>query len=82
MMVPLEAIVPAIVGGLDGPVVVAAVVVVAMVAMIGVVVFLAFGPGTQPYQAESAEPTPTDDSGVRDTSPDQGSSSPTDSGSD
>ncbi|WP_152423157.1 hypothetical protein [Natrinema versiforme] len=82
MMHPLEAFVPAQVsGGIDGPIIVTAVVLVAMVVMVGFVVFLALGPGTQPYQAEHAEPTPTDDSGIRDTDAEEPSESPTESGS-
>lgn len=81
-MSPLEALGPAQVSdGINGPIIVTAVVLVAMVIMVGFVVFLAFGPGTQPYQAEQAEPTPTDDSGVRDADAEEPSDSPTESGS-
>ncbi|WP_226006920.1 hypothetical protein [Natrinema salinisoli] len=67
MSLPLETLHPAVLGGgIDATDVVGAVLVVAIVVIIGVVVFLTFGPGTQPYQAESAEPTPTDDEGDRD----------------
>ncbi|PGF17445.1 hypothetical protein CP556_15950 [Natrinema sp. CBA1119] len=78
----LEALVPAVLGGLDGPVVIGWVIVAAMVVAIGFVVFLALGPGTQPYQAEHAEPTSTDDSGVRDANAEEQSNSSTESGSD
>ncbi|QLK26585.1 hypothetical protein HYG81_02925 [Natrinema zhouii] len=82
MMPLLEALVPAVLGGFDGPVVIGWVIIAAMVIAIGFVVFLALGPGTQPYQAEHAEPTPTDDSGVRDTNAEEHSNSSTESGSD
>ncbi|SEP80966.1 hypothetical protein [Natrinema salaciae] len=79
----LEALSPAVLGGgIDGPTVVAAVVVVAMVVTVGFFVFLALGPGTEPYQAEQAEPTPTDDSGLRNTDADERSGQSTESGSD
>jgi len=81
-MIPLfETPVSAVLGGLDGPVVIGWIILAAMVVAIGFVVFLALGPGTQPYQAEQAEPTPTDDSGVRDTNAEEQSNSSTESGS-
>ncbi|WP_226042165.1 hypothetical protein [Natrinema sp. DC36] len=81
-MIPLlETLVPAVLGGLDGPVIIGWIVLAAMVVAIGFVMFLALGPGTQPYQAEEAEPTPTDDGGVRDTNAEEQANSSTESGS-
>ncbi|WP_226479269.1 hypothetical protein [Natrinema amylolyticum] len=81
MMLPLETLAPAVLGGLDGPVIIGWGIVAALVITVGFVVFLALGPGTQPYQAENAEPTPTDDSGIRDAAEDR-SDSRSESGSD
>ncbi|SEV86258.1 hypothetical protein [Natrinema salifodinae] len=83
-MAPPEALVPAVVGGgLDVPVIVGWVIIAAMVGLVAFVVFLALGPGTQPYQAEQAEPTPTDDTAVRDagteTDTEEGADSPRES---
>jgi len=72
---------PAVLGGVDAVTIVGWVGVAAMVVVIGFVVFLALGPGTQPYQAERAEPTPTDDSGVGDTGTEERSDATTESGS-
>ena len=58
---------PAVLGGVDVVSIVGWVGVAAMVVVVGFLVFLALGPGTQPYQAERAEPTPTDDSRGDDT---------------
>ncbi len=60
-MVLLEALVPAVLGGLDLIPIIGWVGVAAMVIVVGAVVFLALGLGTQSSQGESAEPTPTDD---------------------
>ncbi|WP_222918829.1 hypothetical protein [Natrinema sp. SYSU A 869] len=70
----LEILAPAVLGGLDGPVIIGWDIIAALVVTVGFVVFLALGPGTQPYQAESAEPTPTDDSGIRDATEDRSDS--------
>jgi len=77
----LEGLAPAVLGGFDGTAVIGWVGVVAMVVVVGCLVFLALGPGTQSYQAESAEPTPTDDSG-HDTSTEEPPDAPTESGFD
>lgn len=77
-----EVVTPAVLGGVDVVSIVGWVGVAAMVVVIGFLVFLALGPGTQPYQAERAEPTPTDDSGVDDAGAEERSDTPTESGSD
>ncbi|MFD1561978.1 hypothetical protein ACFR99_00115 [Haloarchaeobius amylolyticus] len=77
-----EVVTPAVVGGVDGVTIIGWVSVVAMLLVIGFLVYLALGPGTQSYQAERAEPTPTDDSGVDDTGAEERSDTPTESRSD
>jgi len=77
-----EGVTPAVLGGVDVVSIVGWVGVAAMVVVIGFLVFLALGSGTQPYQAESAEPTPTDDSGGGDTGGEERADTPTESGSD
>lgn len=72
---------PAVLGGVDVTTIIGWSSVAAMVLVVGFLVFLALGPGTQPYQAERAEPTPTADREEDDTDTGERSDTSTESGS-